>query len=341
MKKGGESLLEVAIFGAIIVMLLGVLISYGLRYNYQQKMMQQAFRKSLTHAVNQPGTSISNVVISDKHIPNPSDTFGVGSVTPMTGSAGGIARDYRLGETADTESELPRVAVNINGKEFTYTTAGFRDESNVPESSLGRYQVIYGGGNVWNTGDGECLGEESTSINPNTGEPEGTTCSQPSKNIRIIDYCDGEIIDYGSAVKQCRMIVDADACVKECSRDPSADCSVCAQPINIPWYCANYTETDTTSHTYNFPALEQLFSLAGLKAMGLQQDYEQKTLTDNTLRKTEDTSGITTTDNIDWKTQTKRKIITKPYGSTSSATNTEEVVSEVSQEKVDSRNSGW
>ena len=337
--------MEVAIFGAIIIMLLGVLISYGVRYNSQQKTMQQAFRKSLARAVNQPGISTSSIVVKDTHIPNPSDTFGVGSVTPFTGSAGAVIRDYKMGETADEKNELPRITMNINGRELTYLTAGFRDETNVPEDSLDRYEEIYSSGNVWTTSEGECL-DEGTSTDPNTGELV-TTCNQASKNIRIIDYCTGEVMDYGSAVKQCRMIVDSDACTKECDRNhygdsSGIDCSgICSQTMNIPWYCANYTQTDSVNHAYNFPALEQLFASSALKTMGLQQDYEQRTTTENALRKTESTSGITTTDNVNWKTETTRKIITQPYGATSVSPVTEEVTGEVAQEKVDSRKTDW
>ncbi|MDD2679219.1 MAG: hypothetical protein PHO03_00235 [Candidatus Omnitrophica bacterium] len=339
--RRAQALLEVAIFGAIIVMLLGVLISYGIRYNSQQKLMQQSFRKSLAGAVSEPGKAISNVLLGDTHIPNPADTFGIGSVTPFTGSAGSIIRDYRLNETPDQDSELPRIKMSINGKEFTYRVAGFRDEYNVPESSLDRYDQIYGSGNVWSIGEGECLEEEETT-DPNTGQPV-TTCNQPSKNIRIIDSCAGEVFDYGTAVKQCRMIVDSAACVKECSRaNDSTDCnSVCSHSMNIPWYCANYTETDTVNHAYNFPVLNQLFSATSLKALGLQQNYQQRITADSSLRRTEDTSGIATTDNVNWETEITRKIITQPYGSTSGATTTEEVTSAVSQNKVESRKTGW
>ncbi|MCG2713859.1 MAG: hypothetical protein L6308_03310 [Candidatus Omnitrophica bacterium] len=348
MQRTGQALLEVAIFGAIIIMLLGVLISYGLRYNYQQKTMQQAFRKALSRVVVQPGVSASDVVVSDEHVPNPSDTFGVGSVTPFTGSAGGISRDY-LGDPPERYTIAPTVVININGEERTYTTAGFRDETNVPEPGLGRYKEVYGSGSVEDRGEGECL-EFGDIIDPNTGEP-GTECLQPTKNIRIIDPCAGQIIDYGTAVKQCRMTVDSAACLKECNRSHYSDAtttncdSICNQSMNVPWYCEtaecglNACNLGAT-HIYNFVKLEQLFGNGGIKAIGLQQDYKQNTLTNNTLRKTEDTSGITTMDSIDWKTQTKRKIITNT-GSTSGVPNIEEVTSEVSQKSSGSRTTNW
>ena len=341
----GQALLEVAIFGSIILMLMGVLISYGLRYNSQQKMTQQSFRKSLASTVSQPGNPASNVVLTDVHVPNPSDTFGVGTVTPFTGSASAIIRDYKLSETADSASELPRVTLNVNGQEFSYLTAGIRDETNVPDGSMGRYEEVYGSGNVWSTGGGECLNEETTT-DPNTGEVI-TTCTETSNNVRIIDYCAGEIMDYGSAIKQCRMIVDSAACATECNRShygdsSGTDCSsVCSQAMNVPWYCVNYTETDTVNHAYNFPVLEQLFASSGLKAMGLQQNYTQRTTTNNSLSKSENASGITTTDNVNWKTETTRKVITNPYGSTSGDVNIEENTGEVSQSKSESQKTGW
>lgn len=362
MKRAGQSLLEVAIFGAIIIMLLGILITYGLRYNYQQQTMQQTFRKALSKGVALPGVGHSDAVVSDKHIPSPSDTFGVGSVVPFLGSAGGIHRDY-LSDPPVKYTTEPTVVLNINGEEFTYTTAGFRDESNVSVLSLdadfedidsvwegkGRYQKVYGSGNVWGTSAGACIGDTTPSTNPTTGEPEDT-CSEGSYNIRIIDSCAGQIVDYGTAVKQCRMIVDSAACEKECNRENDKDIncnSICAQPIAVPWYCANFNEINLANHEYIFPVLYNpadktgLFGFGGVKAIGLQQDYRQNTSADNALRKTEDTEGITTTDSINWITNTTRKIITNPPGSTSGVPNIEEVTSNVSQNTVGSSTSNW
>ncbi|MFA5401873.1 MAG: hypothetical protein WC359_15580 [Dehalococcoidia bacterium] len=345
--RRAQALLEIAIFGAIIVMLLGVLITYGIRYNAQQKLMQQSFRKALSKSVSQPGVAVSNVILRDTHIPNPSDTFGVGSVTPFIGSGGTVTRDYQMGETATESSELPSIVVDINGQEYTYKTAGFRDEPNVPEDSLDRYDQVYGWGNVWETSDGACA-EEGTEIDPNTGETN-TTCTQATKNIRIIDSCSGDIFDYGSAVKQCRMIVDSEACAKECNRasDPAVNCSsVCSQPMNVPWYCET-AECGLNpcnlgaAHIYTFTKLNQIFNGLNLKSLGLQQDYQQRTTADNSMRKTEDASGITTADNVNWSTAITRKIITHPSGSTSPATTTKEVSSVVSQNKEESRRTNW
>ena len=326
-------MLEVAIFGAVIIMLLGVLISYGLRYNYQQQTMQQSFRKSLVQSVKQPGLAESNLVIKDVHVPNPSDVFGIGSVYPFSGAAGSVARDYKMGdETPDLVTELPRVALNIQGSKCPgsllspvgsdppcyYLTAGFRDEFDVSGDSEGRmlaeakYALVYGSGNFWVTGSA-CPPDSEPLPNPVGGSPDPESCSNKSLTVRIIDSSAGEIIDYGTTLKQCRMIVDPAACEKECkwTNDPTVDCSgICAQTMNVPWYCETQETPPTPDHQYTFTKLNQLFASSSLRAMGLQQDYSQNVRTDNsTLIKEETASGIQTSDKLDYKTTTTRNII--------------------------------
>ncbi|MBU3934115.1 MAG: pilus assembly protein [Candidatus Omnitrophica bacterium] len=109
--KKGQAILELAVFGSILIMLLGVLVSYGLKYNFQQQVMQEAFRKALGVTAVRHSTY---VLIKDRHIPDPSNPFGIGAVVPAMSSAS-VTRDYRLHETADTEDELPRLYLDING----------------------------------------------------------------------------------------------------------------------------------------------------------------------------------------------------------------------------------
>ena len=338
----GQSLLEIAIFGSIIIMLLGVLVSYGLRYNYQQQAMQQTFRKALKSAaetsLDGKPISVSHITVKDKHIPNPSDTFGIGSVQPISASAS-VVRNYRMQETIEAEDELPVVAIDIEGgkcpgSRFSrkgsdppcyYLTAGFRDEDNVPESSLGKYKVIYGQSNVWVTGDGECIGVWSWG---HTGE---SYCTEYGKKIRIIDSCSGEILSYDAAVKQCQMIKDPVVCEEECNRgggDPVNCSSTCAQSIQVqvPWYCGK---------------LNELFGPSGLSNMGLQQGYGQHTITSASLKKVEDASGITTTDNINWNTRATRKIIYRPYNDNSAEAVEQEVTNDVGQNKSQEWTAAW
>lgn len=121
--KKGQALLELAVFGTIILSLLGTLISYGLRYNWQQRLNQQSFRKALTDSYysmddNKPIAS-SYLIVRDVHVPNPSDGFGIGSITPMIGSSGGISR-RTFNIEAENNAEQPRQVVDINNNRIEF-----------------------------------------------------------------------------------------------------------------------------------------------------------------------------------------------------------------------------
>ena len=245
-------------------MLLGVLVSYGLRYINQQKTAHHAFREALALASDNGEGSASYTLISDKMIPDPSNPFALGTVVPAVASAS-ITRNPDLSLTADSSSELPRMTIKINDWQKSYTTAGFRQELNVKEGVLPKYKEIFGetiqgckavgddgscsGGwaNLYDS-DGELNTEEvktecedngeDTQINPETGEEVLDYCSEDNQTISMIRFIDGsagQIVDYESAVKQCRQIVDEEVCEKECNRGRTPegeyddDCSaICA-----------------------------------------------------------------------------------------------------------------
>lgn len=320
----GQATLELAIFGSILIMLLGVLINYGLKYNYQQQVMQQAFREALASAAvsMNPHTpiSVSHSLVKDKHIPVPADPFAVGSILPSSSGAS-VTRNYELMKTPDYEDELPQTVINVQGTQYSFKAAGFRDEV-IDEESLSRYQEIYGSINVW----------KDESVPP---------AADGSISVKIIDSCAGEIMNYDTTVRQCRLIVDAEACTKECKRGEGKDCAdTCGKPMNVPWYCQDYREIDKTNHRYVFNTLERIFAFAPpeQKYMGLQQGYTQRTSTQNRLDKKETTADITTTDNFDWQTQVERSIVRKTYGDTSTNTSTTNIVTSAPENKTRTRN---
>lgn len=357
--KKAQALLELAIFGSILIMLLGVLISYGLRYSSQQRVMQLAFRRALRSAAEsvQDGkpTAASYMILTDKHIPSPSDPFGIGSVTPIVASAS-VTRNYRMHETADNVNELPQVTVDVQGQAFPFKAAGIRYEYNVHPDNVEKYKEIYGAVNIKES-DGDIL-DPGGELDPITGNPLPPTYY---RNLEIIDSCAGQVIDYGTAVRQCRQIVDPAVCRRECERGKvpgsTTDCNdICSQVMNAPnqnpnddydpakggaWYCARYTVVDNTggpeNHKYTFPALNQLFAFAHTinKPMGLQQDYHQTATKDGSLHKTESHSAINDTDTWNWQVQTTRNIVYRAYDDTSgNIALPQEVTSNVSQNQT-------
>ena len=206
-RNKAQALLELSIFGSIMLMLLGVLINYALRYNAQQRIEQKAFRKALnesyqvkasipyfdlilgnhlgiTDFVHSQGTS-SYTVVEDVHIPDPGNPWGVGQVIPVSASAS-IPRNERFDTTAEWPSELPVSVFEINGNVKRYKTAGMRLEPLILNEPFARnvYGTVFGMSDViekYTLGLGPCL---------------------------VTDNADGQIVDYNYAYRQCRMIYD-------------------------------------------------------------------------------------------------------------------------------------
>ena len=275
--RKAQSLLELALFGAILVMLLGGILNYGLRYNQQQKIMMNTFRKTLdASSVPSTGGIAAYAMYSDKHVPNPADTYGVGTVMPFSANSS-VVRSHQLHHSADTPEELPTVNVEVQGVLRTFRTAGFRYVPN--GSGLSRYQEIYGTLNAWDSG--------------------GTYV--------IIDSCEGEIMDYNACKRQCRMMRNNEEsrafCRRECERGTAPgenkNCTeICNADIELPWYCDNLDNIFQFAMAANKP-----------KAMGMQSDNIQRMIVNNAFRKQEAGGVINTTDTINWSTTAERKIV--------------------------------
>ena len=289
----GQALLELATFGSLLILILGALLNYGLNADYSQRAKMESFRRAISLAANPDVTGGGSItLVQDRYIPNPANPFAIGADLPVSESDS-VTRDFRLDATADTEAELPRVNITVNGEPFDCpsagsgcTTAGFRTESS--SGSLDRYHEVYGSSNVQSSGD----------------------------TVTVIDSCEGEVISFESCVRQARMIVDAQACTTECKRgkfEGGDDCaSTCAQPITIPWYAQGAQQVNGR---WVFPVLEQLFT--GVKAMGLQRGSSRHTTLSNTLDKHESASGVSTTSSINWHADVARTVVHKPLGDTS------------------------
>ena len=172
-----------AILGSLLILALGSLVSYSLRYNQQQDLSQEAFRRALgvVDATTSDGNggeyvkypSASYTIIEDKHIPDPLNPFAMGSVSPTMASAS-VTRDWAMHLTPDNKKELPHTRFRINGTEINCnavkddgkgcTTAGWREENDVEatETTIDKYIEIFGNtveGCTSVDGDNKCVGE--------------------------------------------------------------------------------------------------------------------------------------------------------------------------------------
>ncbi len=155
--RSGQALVELAIFGAIFVMILGALLNYGIRYNLQQEASMTAFRRALRIASDQNKGTGSYMIMGEDHIPDVTDTYGLGSKTTIAASAS-VTRDYQLDAQPDDADSLPSIVMDIQSnrsadgiktwKRRVYKNAGFRIEYNVPVAALDKYKAIYGGSSL-------------------------------------------------------------------------------------------------------------------------------------------------------------------------------------------------
>ena len=323
-RNAGQALLELSIFGALIIMLIGVLVSYGLKYNFQQQVSIEAFRAAQELAQELDGGlprgSSSITLVKDKHIPDPSNPFGVGSVTPIMASAS-ITRDNRLDATPDDYEGLPKTIMRFQGNsdeapvEYEFATAGLRTDMYTAgsEDDFKNMQKKYG----WIFG--------SVSF-----DPEEYSLWLPVQ-IEIIDSVEGEVVDYGSAIRQARMLVDRDFFIIQCQKrskpGEEGDCSdISNVAITMPWYVqgcyhngapfnlpSTYAGLYQTGDTWDFPRIEALYinpdTSKRVQALAMQPEMTQTTEKEFSLEKDENNSASATTDSIYWSTVTSRVML--------------------------------
>lgn len=129
----GQSLVELASFGAVLLFCLGILIQYGMRANYQQDLQMQAFRKAMKIAYYKhgPGAAASLSIIEDKAIPDPRDPWGFAGRQTVSASAS-VSWDSNLQalyiddfDEPEQDSDLPYQLIEINDTQGAFKTAGY------------------------------------------------------------------------------------------------------------------------------------------------------------------------------------------------------------------------
>jgi hypothetical protein len=292
MRKKGQAMLEIAVFGAIILTIFGVILQYGLKYGFQQRTMMSSFRRALRDSGRlYAGGSGSYTLLRDRHIPDPAGMGGAGQVVPSVAS-GSVTRTYRMNETPDYDWELPQTTLAIesnSARAQTFRTADFAWET-ISREQYPKYQEVYGDGNV-----------KDASTN---GDPFPPDSANSSAYVRIMDSCLSQLPSYDACKRQCNIVRNVNnLCVRECNKGKESsdtrDCSsVCSQPMRVPAYCN---------------ALDSIFSFAvnQPKSMSIQSDYTKHTEKESTLQ----VSGSgTTSERVHWSDTTGRTMVYMPVG---------------------------
>lgn len=276
--RKGQAITEIGVLGAIILFLLSILLTYGLRFNYQQEVSQHAFRRSMAIAARY-GSGAPYSLFYDKHIPNPADAQGVGSVVG-TSAAYSITRTYRAMQMPETIDQIANITIGFGRgmlgiREVGFKTARFNNFFWKPcnHDALKHLQLIFGATNVQSTGHAP---------NPDPMNPEEVAIA-----ARVVDPCLGDILSYESCQNQCKMFTDFSFCFDQCWTNTGSEMNcqnVCRSGLEAPDYCAD---------------LDGLFAYiheGHEKIMGVQPDVIQFSQRNDAMNKRESSAGISTSD---------------------------------------------
>lgn len=157
-----QTLIELATFGTIALLCLGVLIRYGMNAIHSQAMSMETFHEATAGALheglnvspqdvasgdaNGRPSQINLIKIQDRIMPSPDSKLGLGQRSPASGSAGLMLTqdmygqyDYKKNDLPSLDvstlnEELPHFYINLNNQSYSQNIG---DSSSTPLFTLG------------------------------------------------------------------------------------------------------------------------------------------------------------------------------------------------------------
>lgn len=206
-------MIELAVFGSLMLLCLSFFVRYGLTYNYQQMTQQEAFRIGLQRAHDNWEQMQSSVtLLRDRRMVNPSSPFVTGPRQLFVGSAGITTGNTGsvLSPTTDEELPVQQIALNDGQNPLRFRLADYRLLQNVEKRLACNYVDFYGKSAV----DMRVPGTEisldytcKTRFNP----PQ--VKNDPDKyglyvDLRILDACYGDIVEQGGCRQECLDLIE-------------------------------------------------------------------------------------------------------------------------------------
>lgn len=135
-KKQAQAILELAIFGAVFLFLLGALVNKSMAVSYQQNAQLRAMRIALalsyytTHAplrMSNASRNTASVVFIEDRLAAGAGKYGNFDRVPIVAVSGGgtLSKNLYMPVDFNDREDLARQDLYINGKAVTLTTAGF------------------------------------------------------------------------------------------------------------------------------------------------------------------------------------------------------------------------
>lgn len=132
-KKRAQTAVELAVFGAILIFVLGVIIRSSLSRGYQQHAALRATRMAMTASLRTSASheiasrNFASVLIVEDRLTAGSAKYGeVDRVPFMTPGTGVHSSNLFMPVDFGDSEDLPVMDVYVNGKRFVFTTASFK-----------------------------------------------------------------------------------------------------------------------------------------------------------------------------------------------------------------------
>jgi len=131
----GQTAIELAIFGTIIMGVIGIMVTYSVLFNVLQQVRLSTFREALALSVQHDGsfsgpigTSGGRIIsMQDRTMPQIDSSAGGFSYSPFSASESVSASRLKTANPSwGNVDDLPALVVEVNGKRFQFTTANYK-----------------------------------------------------------------------------------------------------------------------------------------------------------------------------------------------------------------------
>lgn len=125
--------MELAVFGAILIFILGIMIRYSLNFNYAQRQSLIAMRMAMSESfksaeAGRATRNVSTVMFVEDRTTADLNKFGSASRAPFVAAATAIfSKNLLMPVDFGDEQDLPVMDIYINGKHFVFSVAGFKE----------------------------------------------------------------------------------------------------------------------------------------------------------------------------------------------------------------------
>jgi len=139
--RRGQALTELALFGSVLLLVMGFLVRYGMTMNYRQGLSMQTYRAAYKKAKvendklieSRTGArSIAYTKIVERAIPDPSNQFGLTGFSESTtymedSSVSWTQRLFYDIQQPYKRTDMPIAVYDFGSKKYEFTTLGFKE----------------------------------------------------------------------------------------------------------------------------------------------------------------------------------------------------------------------